>query len=256
MGVELHNDGGHVCVAFNDLVDEAGVQSNQFLVIDGEESALIDPGGNLTFSRLYIHAGRYTTVKNLNYVIASHQDPDVVASVNKWLVGTSCKVVIAKVWERFLPHFLAPGNYDDERIVTIPDEGMDIELGGNVLKALPAHFLHSVGNFHFYDTVSGILFSGDMGASVGGSDDPGTPVSDFEAHIPRMLPFHQRYMVNNKACSLWANMVRALDPAWIVPQHGPSFRGRELIARFLDWVAGLECGTDLLTQDNYRIPGG
>ncbi len=30
-------------------------------------------------------------VKQLDYVVASHQDPDIVASVNKWLVGTDCK---------------------------------------------------------------------------------------------------------------------------------------------------------------------
>jgi flavorubredoxin len=254
MSVELFNEGGHVCVAFNDLVDEAGVQSNQFLVIDGDESALIDPGGNLTFSRLYVHAGRYTRVKDLKYVIASHQDPDVVASVNKWLVGTSCKVVIARVWERFLPHFLAPGNYDDERIITIPDEGMNIVLGSHVIRALPAHFLHSVGNFHFYDTASKILFSGDMGASVGGDENPGEPVSDFEAHIANMLPFHQRYMVNNRVCRLWANMARELDLEWIVPQHGAPFRGQEVIVQFLEWVAELECGTDLMKQENFQPP--
>lgn len=255
MSVELYNDDGHVCIAFNNLVDDTGVQSNQFLIIDDEQSALIDPGGNLTYSRLYIHAGRYITVKELTYVIASHQDPDVAASVNKWLVGTSCKVVIARVWERFLPHFLAPGNYSDERVVTIPDEGMNIVLGRNVLKALPAHFLHSVGNFQFYDPVSKILFSGDVGASVGGEGDPEEPVADFDAHIPGMLPFHQRYMVNNKVCRLWANMVRGLELEWIVPQHGSPFKGQQMIAKFIDWIDSLECGTDLLSEKQFRIPG-
>jgi len=256
MSVELYNRDGHVCVAFYKLVDDAGVQSNQFLVIDDEQAALIDPGGNLTYSRLYIHAGRYTTVKNLRYVIASHQDPDVVASVNKWLVGTSCKVVIAQVWERFLPHFLAPGNYTEERIVTIPDAGMDIALGRNVLTALPAHFLHSVGNFHFYDPVARILFSGDLGASLGGDEDPGKPVADFEAHIPSMLPFHQRYMAGNKVCRLWAEMARGLDLDWIVPQHGAPFHGQAMIARFIDWVESLECGIDLMSAENYRLRKG
>jgi len=255
MSVELYNRDGHICVAFYDLVDEEGVQSNQFLVIDDEQSALIDPGGNLTYSRLYIHAGRYTTVKNLSYVIASHQDPDIVASVNKWLIGTSCKVVISEVWERFLPHFCAPGNYTEDRIITIPDRGMDIELGNSRLVAVPAHFLHSVGNFHFYDPVSRILFSGDMGASLGSDEDPGKPVTDFAAHIPHMLAFHQRYMVSNKACRLWAQMIRGLDMEWIVPQHGAPFRGAEIIGQFIDWVESLDCGIDLLSSSDYRLTG-
>jgi len=254
MSIELYNKDGHICIAFNDLVDGEGVQSNQFLIIDDDESALIDPGGNLTYSRLYTHAGRYTTIKNLTYVFASHQDPDIVASVNKWLLSTSCKVAISKIWERFLPHFCAPGNYTQDRIVSIPDEGMHIALGKNKITAVPAHFLHSVGNFQFYDPVSRILFSGDMGASMCGEDYRGETVSDFQAHIPKMLSFHQRYMVSNKTCRLWAHMVRQLDIEWIVPQHGAPFKGAAMIAQFIDWVESLECGVDLLSQEAYRAP--
>ncbi len=252
MSIEIYNKNGHICVCFNDLVEGEGIQSNQFLVIDDEHAALIDPGGNLTFSRLYIHAGRYTTIKKLDYVIASHQDPDIVASVNKWLLGTSCKVVISKVWERFLPHFCAPGNYSGDRLIVIPDEGADIPLGRSVLKAIPAHFLHSVGNFNFYDPVTKVLFSGDVGASFK-DDDLSTPVTDFDAHIPHMLAFHQRYMVSNKACRYWVNMVRELDLEWIIPQHGAPYKGKQVIEQFLTWFDNLACGIDLFTQENYKI---
>ena len=47
----------------------------------------------------------------------------------------------------------------------IPDEGRIIELGGAKLYYLPAHFLHSEGNFQLYDPTSKILYSGDLGAS-------------------------------------------------------------------------------------------
>lgn len=253
MGTEIYNKDNHVCVCFNDLVEGEGIQSNQFLLLDNDHAALIDPGGNLTFSRLYIHAGRYTTVKKLDYVIASHQDPDIVASVNKWLVGTSCKVVISKIWERFLPHFCSPGSYSDDRLIAIPDEGMDIPLGQFKLKAIPAHFLHSVGNFHFYDPVAKILFSGDVGASIGGGDSK-EPVTDFNAHIPNMLNFHQRYMVSNTACRYWVNMIRKLELEWMVPQHGAPFKGKKIIGKFLSWFEELACGLDLFTQENYKIP--
>lgn len=73
------------------------------------------------------------------------------------------------------------------------------------MKAIPAHFLHSVGNFQLYDPVSKILFSGDMGASL---VDDAAPVSDFAAHIQYMDGFHRRYMAANKICRLWARMVR------------------------------------------------
>ena len=58
----------------------------------------------------------------------------------------------------------------DGRIVSIPDEGGIVPFGDSVIEAIPANFLHSVGNFHFYDPISKILFSGDVGASMTDKD--------------------------------------------------------------------------------------
>jgi len=256
MAVELYNDGTHKCIAFYDLVSGDGVQANQFLVVNGDHSALLDPGGDLIYNDLFMQSYKYLFTKSLEYVIGSHQDPDIISSLDKWLVGSNCKVLVPKLWERFIPHFSTPGKVMD-RIIGIPDEGMNIYLGENgaMLKAIPAHFLHSEGNFQFYDSISKILFCGDMGASLV-DDREGKPVSDFQAHIPYMQGFHQRYMSSNKVCRFWANMVRELEIEWLVPQHGPSFKGKEMVNQFLDWIESLECGVDLMTQEHYRIPLG
>ncbi|MES9973858.1 MAG: MBL fold metallo-hydrolase, partial [Candidatus Thiodiazotropha sp.] len=191
-------------------------------------------------------------VKRLDYVIASHQDPDIVASVNKWLVGTDCKVVVPALWERFIPHFTRPGRLQD-RVVPIPDEGINLELGNIRLMALPAHFLHAEGNFQFYDPVSRILFSGDLGANLP-PGDLNAPVKKLSEIMPYMEGFHRRYMNSNKVCNLWANMVRQLDIDMIVPQHGRSFLGKKVVNEFINWIDSLECGVDLVTQNNYRLP--
>ncbi len=256
MAVILYDDGEHKCVAFSDLAtsgESDGVQANQFLIVTKEHAALIDPGGNLTYNRLFMGISEHIFVKNLDYVIASHQDPDIVASLNKWLVGTKCKVMVPKLWERFVPHFCSPGATKG-RLVGIPDEGMDIEIGGTVFKALPAHFLHSEGNFHFYDPISKILFSGDMGASMVPDEECLVPVKDFLSHVPKMEGFHKRYMNSNKVCRYWVHMVRQLDVEWIVPQHGASFKGKAVVEEFLNWIEHLQCGVDLLTQENFRVP--
>jgi flavorubredoxin len=251
MPVELYNDGNHACVAFRDLVTGDAVQANQFLIIDGGHAAIIDPGGELTYSRLYMALGNYLNVTGLDYVIASHQDPDIVASINKWLIGTDCKVVVPQLWERFIPHFTRPGKLEN-RMISIPDKGMRLRLGNFELFALPAHFLHAEGNFQFYDPVSRILFSGDLGANLAQHelDQPVTRISEV---MDSMSGFHRRYMNSNKACRYWANMVGQLDIRMIVPQHGRCFTGRA-VSEFIDWVATLECGLDLMTQENYRLP--
>ena len=54
-----------------------------------------------------------------------------------------------------MPHF----GGQDSTFITIPDPGMTIRLGGLELQAIPAHYLHSSGNFHLYDPKAKILFS-------------------------------------------------------------------------------------------------
>jgi flavorubredoxin len=256
MAVELYNDGRHVCLAFYDLVHEDAehaVQSNQFLVVDGKHGALIDPGGNMTYNGLLMGMQRYFNTRNLDYILASHVDPDIIASLNKWMVTTNAQVLISRLWTRFLPHFTSGRDYS-ARTRGIPDEGMLIPLGDCALKALPAHFLHSEGNFQFYDPVARVLFSGDLGTSLVEPAQASQPVRDFDAHLRYMEPFHRRYMVSNKVCRLWAHMVRQLEIDMIVPQHGCRFEGREMVTRFIDWVEGLQCGVDLLTEHNYSAP--
>ena len=83
MAVELYRDADHVCVMFTDMMTEHEsmvVQANQFLVVDHDVGAIIDPGGVLTFNELYVAMGRYFAPHKLAYIIASHADPDIIAS--------------------------------------------------------------------------------------------------------------------------------------------------------------------------------
>ncbi len=260
MAIELFNDGKHVCLMFNDLVGEeevGAVQANQFLIVSDGEGALIDPAGNMTYNALLIAMQKYFPYKELKYIFASHQDPDIVASLNRWLSGTDCTLYVSKLWERFVPHFCTL-NRAEGRVKGIPDEGMGIPMRDTTVYAVPAHFLHSEGNFQFYDGKSRILFCGDMGASLVNAVDivqPVKTIAQFKAHVPAMAGFHRRYMVSNKVCRYWVRMVRDMDVSMLVPQHGRYFVGKEAIGAFLDWIELLECGIDLFTQNNYRFPG-
>ena len=252
MPVELYNRDRHVCVAFRDLVSGEAVQANQFLIYDSNHAALIDPGGDLTYSALFMQMSNYTNVKELDYVLASHQDPDIVASLNKWLVGTDCKVVVPALWERFIPHFTRPGKLAG-RVVAIPDQGMNLELGSIQLKAVPAHFLHAEGNFQFYDPKSRILFSGDLGANLCPPDTLDIPAKSIDELLPYMEAFHKRYMNSNQVCRYWARMAADMDISMIVPQHGRAMTGKA-VTQFIRWISELQCGIDLMSQANYRLP--
>ena len=255
MSTVLFEEGEHRCIVFNDLVrGDDGVQANQFLVQDGAESALIDPGGALLYTPLSLAVGRHVPLGELTWIVASHQDPDIIGAVDRWLMYTKAKVVCSKLWGRFVPHSVPhyQRNSDaEDRYLLLPDEGGAIPLGKSFLRALPAHFLHSVGNFSFYDPVSRILFSGDVGASMIDSGTPYQPVENFATHVQSMAGFHRRYMASNRVARYWVAMVRELDPRMIVPQHGLPMDDRSIPA-FLDWLEELPCGIDLLGPQNYR----
>ena len=254
MGFVLFDADGHRCVAYNDLVrGEDGVQANQFLIKHGERSALIDPGGALLYNPLVLALGRDVRPHQIDLVLCSHQDPDIIGSVDKWLLYTQATVVCSKLWGRFVPH-LVPHymeNAGRERYLLVDDEGARVPLGETEVIALPAHFLHSVGNLSFFDPVSRILFSGDVCSGLVASGEAYGFVEDFDSYRPCMEAFHRRYMASNRVLRLWVDMVRELDPEMIVPQHGMPFRGAAQRA-LLDWLSGLQCGVDLVGPMNYR----
>ena len=254
MAIELYNKDGHVCLMFTHLGDEDGeaVQANQFLVVDQQQGAIIDPGGNVAYNELLLTIGRYFPPSKLTEILASHADPDIIASLDRWMTSTQATLYISRLWERFAPHFCKPGTTVG-RIIGIPDPGMRIPLGRSEIIALPAHFMHSEGNFQFWDPVSRILFSGDLGVSIGTSSDASKTITSLAPHLARMEAFHRRYMVSQKVLKLWANMARTLPIQMIVPQHGAPLAGAA-VKEFIDWIETLPCGVDHLTQANYTVP--
>ena len=251
----LYEKDGHKVYLFTGFVQGEGVNANQLLIEDHGQLALFDPGGELTYQPLNMEISKHYSLRNLEFVVATHQDPDIISSMEKWLLYSPAKVVISELWQRFLPHLIPSYKAQDYqgRILPVPDRGAFIKLGQCYIMALPAHFLHSVGNLHYYDETSKILFSGDVGAATDEVNDD-EPVTNFERHCDTMLKFHQRYMASNSVCRLWVKMVRQLDIDMIVPQHGRPFVGKDMVAKFLNWFEQLECGIDRLTDKSYAVP--
>jgi flavorubredoxin len=225
------------------------VPTNQVLIRNGNEAILLDPGGHKVHYDLMNEISSLMPLGQLKYLFFSHQDPDIVAATNAWLMLTDAMGYISELWLRFIPHF----GVDElmlPRLKGIPDAGMRLKLGASELLFLPAHFMHSPGNFQVYDPVSKTLFTGDLGASIA----PGyVEVPDFDAHVKFMDGFHRRYMPSSHANQNWARMVRQLDIERIVPQHGAIFPDRKSSARFIDWIAGLPGAAELMAQC-YQVP--
>ncbi len=224
------------------------VQANQHVIVHGKSGIILDPGGHKIYSKVLSATMQQLGNAKLQYIFLSHQDPDIVAATNGWLMTTDATAYISELWTRFVPHF-GLDRLVESRLQPIPDGGMKLDLDGCELLLVPAHFLHSEGNFQVYDPVSKILYTGDLGASIGIDN---VEVDDFDKHLPAMTGFHRRYMASNKAMRLWAAMARKLDIEMIAPQHGAFFRGKAMVDRFISWCEHLECGIDLF--NSYELP--
>lgn len=249
-GLTLYDDGTHANYLLEDFGHGEMVQANQHLVVHAGHAMILDPGGHKVYNKALSETTKLLGAGGkLRCIFLSHQDPDIVAAINGWMMTTDADAYASALWIRFIPHF-GLDRLVSHRLHPIPDEGMHLDLNGCALAFLPAHFLHSPGNFQVFDPVSKVLYSGDLGASLG-MDYMAVP--DFESHLPHMAGFHRRYMASGRSMRAWAKMVRPLGIEVIAPQHGAIFRGKAMVDRFIDWCESLECGVDLM-DDAYRYP--
>ncbi len=213
------------------------IDTNQYMVIDGDRTLLIDPGGMEIFSAVLAATLSVSKLEHITDIFASHQDPDIISSLGLWHeMLPDINLHASNLWEGFLRHFSS----GDVNYVPIPDKGGSIRLETTELQYIPAHYLHSSANFNIYDPNARILMSGDIGAAL---EAPGSPmyVDDFDSHKEKMQFFHKRWMPSNEAKKDWIRRVRDLDIDIMAPQHGRLFKGDD-VKRFLDWFEDLDVG--------------
>ncbi|MEN8152907.1 MAG: MBL fold metallo-hydrolase [Acidobacteriota bacterium] len=240
---QLFTSDNHKCLMFNDLTSKEMVQANQHIIFHNNEAVILDPGGHKVYMKLFSEISKEIPGAKISHIFLSHQDPDIIASLNGWLLTTDAKAYLPEIWIRFITHF----GIDEllvKKVNTIPDEGGKIDVGNIELKIIPAHFLHSSGNMHLYDPVSKILFTGDLGVSIGAEYDS---VEDFDSHIKYMENFHKRYIPTSKAIKIWLNTLDKLnlEIETIAPQHGAIIEGKENVSKFFNWLKDLNVGMDI-----------
>lgn len=239
MATELWSDGNRRWVAIArdpERLDHL-IDTNEYAMAGDGEILLTDPGGFEIFPEVFAALAAELDVHQIKHIFASHQDPDVISSLSLWLrFNPHIRCHLSWLWQSFVPHFGgAPDTFQP-----IPDEGHELRVGAASLFAMPAHYLHSSGNFHLYDPAAHLLFSGDIGAAL---LPPGSGlfVTDFDAHIKHAEGFHRRWMGSNAAKLDWCERAAACRCELLCPQHGAIYRGRD-VERFINWLAELDVG--------------
>jgi flavorubredoxin len=235
----IYQDGPHKWLAISRDPDRHDylIDTNEYVIIHGDRAVLTDPGGLEIFPAVFSALSGEFNPTQIEALFASHQDPDTISSLSLWLeFAPSIRCYVSWLWSGFIPHFGGTAS----TFVPIPDEGMTILLGPLELRAVPAHYLHSSGNFHLYDPKAKILFTGDVGAALLPAGAP-LFVEDFDRHIQHAQGFHQRWMGSNEAKDRWCELVSTLDIDMLCPQHGAIYQGAN-VKRFIDWFGALRVG--------------
>ncbi|MHB1281388.1 MAG: oxygen-binding di-iron domain-containing protein [Acidithiobacillus sp.] len=237
--------GSHRWWVLYDQDEHRVVDSNVYVMESNGQSLILDPGGFEIFPQVFAALVEVIPPSSLKAAFVSHQDPDVASSLPLWYAcNEQIQWHIPKLWEGFIRHYGAL----EAPLQGIPDEGGDILIGGHRLAFIPAHYLHSPGNFHVYDPEAKVLFSGDVGAAllppahgawVDRRDKSGRA---FEEHITKAKYFHERWMPSNAAKKDWINRVSNLEIDYLCPQHGAIYSG-DNVKRFLNWFDSLDVGT-------------
>lgn len=227
---------------------DGGLHCNPYLIIDGEEAVLIDPGSVLDFDYVYKNVTELVPLEKIKYVILHHQDPDFCSSVPLFeKKGANFKVVthwrtaaLVKYYGIISPYYIVNENEFQLKLET-----------GRILGFVQTPYLHFPGAITTYDYSTQILFSSDL---FGAFSYDWNLYAD-ESYIDKMKTFHEHYMPSNDIIRPVMEVFLAMDIAMIAPQHGSIIKDR--IAEHIRVLRDLECGSFLTPiKKNIAQSGG
>ncbi len=224
------------------ISNETAFRCNVYLIVDGDEALVIDPGSRSFFTQIQTNISKVTPLENVKGLILCHQDPDVAASMIDWLqFNSNITIISSNRTNVLLPHY----GIEEYNFFDICDANYTFS-SGKQLQFIEAPFLHFPGAFTTLDLASHFLLSGDIWAAL--DIDWKLVVEDFEAHTMNMDLFHLSYMASNIAAKGFVNKLEGLQIDAILPQHGSVLDSRD-VEDAKNYLKELRCGTDIIYGD-------
>lgn len=213
-----------------------GLQCNPYLVIDGDEAVLIDPGSVLDCEYVYNNVCSIVPPESVKYVIAHHQDPDLCSSLPIFeRVGLNFQIATHWRTSLLLKYYGIKSDY-----YIINENKFQLTLkSGRILSFIPAPYLHFPGAIMTYDQKTQTLFSGDIFGAFSDSDD----LYAHDGYIERMKTFHEHYMPSNQVLRPVMETLLNIPISIIAPQHGSIIE--KDVTHYIKILRDLECGTFL-----------
>lgn len=235
----LYDDTEHA-VYWLGIMEETAFRCNAYLIRNGDEAILVDPGNRAFFGQVRDRVAQIMPPEAVTGMIICHQDPDVAASMVDWVALNPKITVYTSPRTKILLHHYGLDTFPYCDIVEKPR----LEFpDGRALRFIESPFLHFPGAFVTFDEAGGFLLSGDIWAAL--DMEWQLVVGDFESHTASLDLFHIDYMASNIAAHGFVERIRDLPIEAILPQHG-SIISKEDVNAALAYLDELHCGTDVI----------
>lgn len=219
-------------------------QCHPYLIKNGNESILIDPGSMLEFKETVRKVKSIVDMKSIKYIVLHHQDPDLVAAVpeiEKLIGRDDLLIVTHSRMSLLIKHYLVTSDYyeidkNNNQLITSNGYRLDFHT---------TPYCHSPGAFVSYEPKTKTLFSGDI---FGGLEESWEFYAD-ETYFDKAKQFHQEYMPSKDIFNYALNKIEKLDISLIAPQHG-SIIQKKYIADLIRDMKNLDCG--LYIEEKYN----
>lgn len=215
-------------------------QCHAYLVEQGDQSVLIDPGSMRTFEKTRAKIEEVLPFDQIRYFVAQHQDPDITASlphIGAHLARTDAVVVTHWRSAMLLQH------YDLKMPFWLVDEhDWRLPLQDRELRFVFTPYAHFAGAIATFDPTSEVMFSSDL---FGALDDDFHLFAQDESHFERMRAFHEHYMPSRDILDYALTALGKQPFQLIAPQHGSILRP-PLARQMLERLRHLDCGLYLL----------
>ncbi len=219
------------------VLKEDAFQCHAYLIEQGDQSVLIDPGSLLTFPDTLRKIEQILPFDHIRYFICQHQDPDIAASlplINKRVARDDCAIICHGRAAALLKHY----KLDIPFLLVGEDLDWHLALPDRELQFIFTPYAHFPGAFCTFDKKSGSLFSSDL---FGGFTDDFALYAEDEDYFEAMRPFHEHYMPSNAILQHALTAIKKHPIRQILPQHG-SIIPQHLVEPIFSRLMELDCG--------------
>lgn len=226
------------------MLPEDAFQCHVYLVEQGDQSVLIDPGSAMVADEVIDKIEQVVGLRNVRWLVCSHADPDILGALPALVsAGLHPQAAIVTHWrdEALIQHTGTPLPF-----WRIEDHEWRLPLRDRTLSFVFTPYAHFAGSFCAFDEVSGTLFSSDL---FGGFTDDQDLFASSVDYFEGMRAFHEHYMPSREILSHSLEQLHELPIRRIAPQHGQVIP-EDLVDPLFDQLQRLECGIYLLARSD------